>query len=102
MSTRQLTQAREQGHPEECTRTWECKAPKEEAETKQAQPTGQRMDQARARFRRAVETMLKAHANFEQAQQEVVQAQLDLHKLMEEAPLPVMPAPQVNVNLAKS
>ena len=51
---------------------------KEEAEMKQAQPMGQRMDQARARFRRAVEAgekakeaMLKAQANFEQAQQEV-------------------------------
>ena len=82
---------------------------KEEAEMRQAQPMGQRMDQARARFRRAVhagekaqEAMLKAQANFEQAQQEVIKAQSDLHKLMEEAPLPVMPAPQVNMNLVKS
>ena len=34
--------------------------------------------------------------------QEVVQAQLDLHKPMQEAPLPVMPAPQANVNHVKS
>ena len=81
----------------------------EEAEMKQARPMGQRMDQARARFRRAVdagetaqEAMLKAQANFEQAQQEVIKAQSDLHKLMQEAPLPVMPAPQVNMNLVKS
>ena len=46
--------------------------------------------------------MLKAQANFEQAQQWVVQAHLDLHKLMQEAPFPVMPAPQVNVNFVKS
>ena len=53
----------------------------------QAQPVGQRMDQARARFRRAVEAgekaqeaTLKAHANFVQAEQDVVLAQMDLHK----------------------
>ena len=63
----------------------------------------------RARFRRAVdagekvlEAMLKAQANFEQVQQEVVQAHMDLNKLMQEAPLPEMPAPQVSVNLVKS
>ena len=38
--------------------------------------------------------MLEVQANFEQAQQEVVQAQLDLHKLMQEAPLPVMSTSQ--------
>ena len=46
--------------------------------------------------------MLMAQANFEQAQQDVVQAQLDLHKLKQEAPLPLMPAPLVNVNLVRS
>ena len=62
---------------------------------------GQRMDQSRARFRRAVDAgekaqdaMLEVQANFEQAQQEVVQAQLDLHKLMQEAPLPAMSTSQ--------
>ena len=56
---------------------------------KQAQPLGQKMDQARARFRRAVESgekameaLQKAQENFEHAQQ-VIQAQTDL-----EAPLP--------------
>ena len=44
----------------------------------------------------------KAQENFEQAQQEVMQAQTDLEMLMQEAPLPVMPAPQVNVSLVKS
>ena len=83
----------------------ECKVPA----MKQAQSTGHRMDQARARFRRAAEAsekaqdaMLKAQANFEQAQQEIVQAQLDLHLLMQEASVPVMPTPQVNVSLVKS
>ena len=57
--------------PQECIRVLECKVLKEEAEMKQAQPVGQRVDQARARFRRAVEAgekaqdaMLKARANF--------------------------------------
>ena len=76
---------------------------------KQAQPMGQRMDQARARFRRAVESgekamqaLQKAQENFEQAQQEVMQAQTELEKLMQEAPLPVMPVPQVNMSMVKS
>ena len=105
----QLAQAREQGMPEDCIRVLECEVVKEEAEMRQAQPMGQRTDQARARFRRVVEAgekaqdaMLKAQANFEQAQQEMIKAQSDLHKLMQEAPLLVMPAPQVNMNLAKS
>ena len=88
----QLAQAREQGYPEECIRILE-------AEMRQAQPMGQRMDQTRARFRRAVEA---GEAHFEQAQQEVVQAQMGLHKLMQEVPLPVIASPQVNVNLVKS
>ena len=63
---------------------------------KQAQPLGQ-MDQARARFRRALESgerameaPQKAQHNFEQAQEEELQAQTDLDKLMQAAPLPVM------------
>ena len=65
---------------------------------KQAQPLGQKMDQARARFCRSVESgevamqaLQKAQENFEQAQQEVMQAQTDLEMLMQEGPLPVMP-----------
>ena len=95
--------------PEECIRILESKVQKEEAAMKQAQPLGEKMDQARARFRRAVEAgekamqaLQKAHANFEKAQQEVIQAQMDLDKFMQEAPLPVMPVPQVNVSLVKS
>ena len=60
---------------------------------KQAQPLGQKMDQARARLRRAVESgvkamqlLQKAQANFEQAQQEVMQAQTDLDLLMHRMP----------------
>ena len=56
----QLAQARELEIPEDCIRVLECKVMKEEAEMKQAQPMGQRMDQARARFRRAVEASEKA------------------------------------------
>ena len=62
-----------------------------------------------ARFRRAFESrekamqaLQKAQEIFEQAQQEMMQAQTDLQMLMQEAPLPVMPVPQVNVSLAKS
>ena len=99
----QLTQAREQGHPEECIRILECKVLKEEPEMRQAEPMGERMNQARARFRRAVEAGEKAQRpRRTSSAAEVVQAQLDLHKLMQEAPLPVMPAPQVNVNQVKS
>ena len=95
--------------PEECIRMLENEVQKEEAEMKQAQPFGQKMDQARARFRRAVdsgekamEALQKAQVNFEQAQQEVMQAQTDLEMLMQEAPLPVMPVPQVSVSLVRT
>ena len=54
----QLTQARDQEHPKECIRILECRVLKEEAEMRQAQPMGQRMGQARARFRRAVEGLI--------------------------------------------
>ena len=76
---------------------------------RQAQLLGQKVDQARARFRRAVEAgekamqaLQKAQEDFEQAQQEVMQAQTDLEKLMQEAPLPVMPVPKVNVRLVET
>ena len=49
-----------------------------------------------------MEALQKAQENFEQAQQEVIQAQTDLDKLIQEAPLPVMPVPQVNMSLVKS
>ena len=108
-SRHQLAQAKEMGMLEACIRVLECKLLKEEAEMKQAQPLGQKMDQARARFRRVVEAgekaqaaMLNAQTNFEHAQQEVIQAHSDLHKLLQEAPLPAMPTPQVNAGLVKS
>ena len=46
--------------------------------------------------------MRKAQVTFEQAQQEVIQSQMDLDKIMQEAPLPVMPVPQVNVSLVET
>ena len=46
-----------------------------------------------------MQALQKAQETFEQAQQEVIQAQLDMDKLMQEAPLPV---PQVNVSLVKT
>ena len=49
-----------------------------------------------------MEALQKAQETFEQAQQEVVQGQTDLDLFMQEAPLPVMPVPQVNVSLVKS
>ena len=44
-----------------------------------------------------MEALQKAQENFEQAQQEVMQAQTELEMLMQEAPLPLMPVAQVNV-----
>ena len=71
--------------PEECIRMLEGKVQKEEAAKKQVQLLGEKMDQAKARFRRAVEAgeevmqaLHKAQENFEQAQQEVMQARTDL------------------------
>ena len=90
------------GDAEACFRILENEVQQQETAMKQAQPLGQKMDQARARFRRAVEagekamqTPQKAQDNFKQAQQEVMQAQTELEVLMQEAPLPVMPVAQV-------
>ena len=76
---------------------------------KLAQPMGQRLDQARARFRRTVEAgekavkvMQRAQANLEQAQKDILEAQTDLATLMKEAPVPVMPVPQINESLVKN
>ena len=49
-----------------------------------------------------MQALQKAQDNFEQAQQEVMQAQTELEMLMQEAPLPVMPVAQVNVSLVKT
>ena len=95
--------------PKPALRILENEVQQQETAMKQAQPLGQKMDQARARFRRAVESgekameaLQQAQENFEQAQQEVMQAQTDLDLLMQEAPLPVMPVPQVNVSLVRT
>ena len=95
--------------PEACLRILEKEVQQQKTAMKQAQPLGQKMDQARARFRRAVESgekamqaLQKAQENFEQAQQEVMQAQTDLEMLMQEASLQVMPVPQVNVSLVRT
>ena len=47
-------------------------------------------------------TLQNAQESFEQAQKEVIQAQMDLDNLMQEAPLPVLAAPQVNVSLVET
>ena len=92
LARQQLAQARASAMPEACIRILESEVQEEEAAMKQAQPLGQKMDQARARFRRAVESgekamqaVQKAQENFEQAQQEVMQAQTDLEMFMQEA-----------------
>ena len=92
LARQQLAQTKGSALPEACIRILENEVQKDEAAMKQAQPWGQEMDQARARFRRAVESgekamLQKALENFEQAQQEVMQAQ---------------PVPQVNMSLVKS
>ena len=49
-----------------------------------------------------MQALQKAQENCEQAQQEVIQAQTDLEMLMQEALLPVVPVPQINVSLVKT
>ena len=49
-----------------------------------------------------MEAMQKAQETFDQAQQEVIQAQMVLDQLMQEAPLPVLAVPQFNVSLVKT
>ena len=82
LARQQMAQTKASALPEACLRTLECKVLKKETAMKQAQPMGQKMDQARGRFRRAVESgekamqaLQKAQEKFEQAQQEVMQAQ---------------------------
>ena len=64
----QLEQAKASAMTEECIRILESKVQREEAAMKQAQPLGQKMDQARARFRRAVESGEKAMQALHKAQ----------------------------------
>ena len=52
--------------------------------------------------RRCKQALQKAQENFEQAQQEVMHAKTDIEMLVQEAPLPVMLVPQVNVSLVKT
>ena len=92
----------------ECIGFLETKV-QQQAAMKKAEHLGQKMDQARIIFRRAVESgekamevMHKAQESFEQAQQEVIRAQTDLENFMQEAPLPVLAARQVNVSLCKT
>ena len=80
-----LAQARTSGMSKICICILEEEVQKEEAAMRQAQPLGQRIDQARARFRRAVEAREKAmqamqrtQVTFEQAQQKLLQAQTAL------------------------
>ena len=104
-----LAQARTSGMSKICICILEEEVQKEEAAMRQAQPLGQRIDQARARFRRAVEArekamqaMLRTQVTFEQEQQKLLQAHTALEKLMQDAKLPVMSVPQVNMNLVRS
>ena len=76
LARQQLAQAKASALLEACIRILENEVQEEEAAMKQAQPMGQRRDQARARFRRAVESgekamqvLQKAQENFEQAQE---------------------------------
>ena len=82
---------------------------KEEQAMREAQPSVQKMDRARARFKTAViigdkamDTMHKAQVAFEHAQQEVLQLQAELEQLTKESPLPVVRVPQLNTHLVKS
>ena len=103
----QLVQAKASAIPEECIRILESKVQKEAA-MKQAQPVGQKMGPSAGqissdcRIWREGEALQVAQETFEQAQQKVTQAQTDLDKLMQEAPLTAMPVPQVNMSLVKT
>ena len=92
-----LAQAKASVLPDECIRILENKVQQEETAMKQTQPLGEKMDQARARFRRAVQSGKKALQARQKAQENFEQA-----LLMQEAPLPVMPVPHVNVSLVKT
>ena len=56
LTRQQLAQAKAAASPDECVHILESKVQQEEAAMKQAQPLGQKMDQAQARFRRPVES----------------------------------------------
>ena len=66
---RQLAQARASALPGACIRILENEVQKEEAAMKRAQPLGQKMDQARARSSRAVESREKAMEALQKAQE---------------------------------
>ena len=95
--------------PTNASGSWRRKLTKEEQAMREAQPSVQKMDRARARFKTAViagdqamDTMHKAQAAFEHAQQEVLQLQAELEQLTKESPLPVVRVPQLNTHLVKS
>ena len=95
--------------PESCITILQEQVRQEEEAMKRARPLGQKLDQARAGFKRAVKAGEKALKNvgkaqkiFAAAQEEVVQAQMDLEKLDGGAPMPILAGPQVNVSLFKT
>ena len=107
LATPQLAQAGASALPEACLRILDNEVQQQEAAMNQAQPLGQKMDQARARFRRAVESGEKAMRAAEgpgelRASAAGGDASPDrIGVLMQEAPLPVMPVAQVDVGLVK-
>ena len=70
----QLAEAKAAALPDECIRILENKVQQEETAMKQAQPLGQNMDQARARFRRAANKPKGAAQALALAQQQLAQA----------------------------
>ena len=96
----QLTQAKASAMPEESVRILERQVPPEEIAMKQAQPLGQKMEQARARFRWAIESKKKAQETFEaSATRGGTKLRRTWTSSRKEAPLPIMPVPQVYVSL---
>ena len=92
----QLQSAVPAGLPENCTTILQEQARQEEESITKARPPGHKMDQVRARFKRAVEAGEKALKNvgkaqkiFAAAQEEVILAQTDLENLTKESPMPV-------------
>ena len=91
MARQQLAQARARALPEACLRILDNEVQQQETAMKQARPLGRRAVES---GEKAMETLQKAQENFKQAQQEVM--------LTQEATLPVMPVPQVNVSLVRT
>ena len=103
----QLTQTQVSAMPEQCIDILESKM--QQIAMTQAQPLGQQMDQARARFLEPSSRVRKRWKHCRRHRRPWCKRnrmwcrpKWTLDKLMQEAPLPVMPVPRVNLTLVKT